>query len=178
MPTLDEVTPCQAAAAEVSRGDRAALVDGRRPIEEHDGHATLEHRLQAGVVLVDRGDQHALDALLHEDVEVVLLELGVVVAGADDQGGSERARFRVGTQRHVDEERDPEVDDHHAERPHPARPVPARTAPRRVAELFDRAVDPCARLRIDVGGPIEHVAHRAGRDPGARRATSWMVVTT
>ena len=170
IPRVDEVLGADPAADTVVHDDAprvgVMLADA---VDEDRRHAAVAQHLQARALLVDRRDDDALHPLLHEQIEVLVLTVGVVGAVRDDHAEVEFAGCRVGAEHDVDEEGVREVGRGHPDRAKPARAVLPGALPRHEVEVADRVEHALASVGVDVERPIEHVAHGAGRDPGALR---------
>jgi hypothetical protein len=163
---LDEVLDGQPAAQHVVDGDRAQGAGARRAVHHDDRDAAPAHLVEGGGVGVHRGDQDALDALLHQAVQVHLLALGAAVAVADEQRQVGVLGGGLDALGDVVEERVGAVQHHVREG---AAGAGAQLAGRLVAhetELQHRPFDPFAGARGDHLGAVHHIGHGAQRHPG------------
>ena len=95
MALLEQVRAGEPAAEHVVDRDRAAVVPARAAVDQHDRGAALDELLQPRVAaVVDRGDEHAADPLLLQQVEVAALPAGVLAAVADDDHDAALPRRR------------------------------------------------------------------------------------
>ena len=121
--------------------------------------------LQPGVSpVVDRGDEHALDALLLEQVEMASLASRALPAVADDDHGPGGLDGLLGAAHHIGEEGVGHVEDDDGDGAAVSGAQLAGGVVADVAELLDRVEDAPTGRFGDHLGPVEHVAHRAERD--------------
>ncbi|MDQ1125726.1 hypothetical protein QE428_000759 [Microbacterium sp. SORGH_AS 505] len=152
------------------------VVDGHRRevsvglgVDEHDRHAGRLERLGPRLVEGERGQQHAVDALLAEEVEVCVLARRLLAAAAEEDRHAVLGGALLGAAGDLGEERVGRVEDDESD----GSAASGAQLPRGVvadeAELGDGRVHAFHRRWRDLLGPVEDVRHGPHRH--SRRAS-------
>ena len=160
---LGEMAHRQLAAHDVVDRDRREAAVGGLPVDEHDRGASGAQVLEARHVVGERGDQHAVHALLLEEVDVRPFAIVVLVAVAEQDRHAGFGGTIFGPAGDVGEEGVAHVEHDEADR---AASSCAQLACRVVAheaELVDRGLHAFDRGGGDLVGPVQHVRHGADR---------------
>ena len=164
MPEPDEVADRELGAADVVAGDHRDRQPRGLRVDDDDRDRRPEQPLPARLRHLARGDDHAVDAAVDHEVEVVHRPV-LVVGGAPEQDGiAEGAGRDVGRLDELREERVLDVGDDEAERPRAPHAQRSRHARRAVVQLVDRGHDRRRRLGLGIADPREHAADGRGRD--------------
>jgi hypothetical protein len=157
--TLKQVARGEEPPEHVIDGHRAEVGQLGPAVHEDDGGASLHEDVEPRVVGADRGDEHALHALLLEDVEVAGLPLHGLTAVAQHDDGAVFGRRCLDAVGDVGEEGVGDVEHDQSDGAAAAGPELACRLVAHEPQIVDGVQNPATGVGSHEVGPVEDVAH-------------------